>query len=322
MMSLPPHDPFAQPSPGTGPAGQPSAQDPSQDGWGQPAPQAPSQGGWGQPSAQEPAPHGPGQPAAPGSAPNANAPWGQAPAPAAGGPVSGPAPGSDLGADLGGALQFAGNALLRNPVAFLIAGLIYSVVAFVLIAAAMGVGFVVMIPQLEQTAPSDTADLGAILTFYGIVLVGALLTVPVTLLWQTGSARAGGLILDGGRPSIGQAMAGPMRIFLTALLVGVIIVVGTILLYIPGLIATVMLMFAIPAAVRGASPGAAIKESFTLAKNNLGTTIVTYLVLTVITSVASMLVITVIALVPFAVLLQLGMYERLSGRALPEPARA
>lgn len=320
MMSLPPHDPFAQPSPGTGPAGQPSAQDPSQDGWGQPAPQAPSQGGWGQPSAQEPAPHGPGQPAAPGSAPNANAPWGQAPAPAAGGPVSGPAPGSDLGADLGGALQFAGNALLRNPVAFLIAGLIYSVVAFVLIAAAMG--FVVMIPQLEQTAPSDTADLGAILTFYGIVLVGALLTVPVTLLWQTGSARAGGLILDGGRPSIGQAMAGPMRIFLTALLVGVIIVVGTILLYIPGLIATVMLMFAIPAAVRGASPGAAIKESFTLAKNNLGTTIVTYLVLTVITSVASMLVITVIALVPFAVLLQLGMYERLSGRALPEPARA
>ncbi|MGO2995352.1 MAG: hypothetical protein ACTIII_10965 [Brachybacterium alimentarium] len=320
MMSLPPHDPFAQPSPGTGPAGQPSAQDPSQDGWGQPAPQAPSQGGWGQPSAQEPAPHGPGQPAAPGSAPNANAPWGQAPA--AGGPVSGPAPGSDLGADLGGALQFAGNALLRNPVAFLIAGLIYSVVAFVLIAAAMGVGFVVMIPQFEQTAPSDTADLGAILTFYGIVLVGALLTVPVTLLWQTGSARAGGLILDGGRPSIGQAMAGPMRIFLTALLVGVIIVVGTILLYIPGLIATVMLMFAIPAAVRGASPGAAIKESFTLAKNNLGTTIVTYLVLTVITSVASMLVITVIALVPFAVLLQLGMYERLSGRALPEPARA
>ena len=108
---------------------------------------------------------------------------------------------------------------------------------------------------------------------------------------------------------------------LTVLLYGLAVFVGMLVFYIPGVIAAVMLMYAIPASLRGASPVEAMKESFSLAKANLGTTIIAYLVLTVVTSVASMIVIPVLVLAPFTMLFQLGMYERLSGRQLAEPAQ-
>lgn len=48
----------------------------------------------------------------------------------------------------------------------------------------------------------------------------------------------------------------------------------------------------------------------------------TDLVTAVITSITSMIVVPVLVLTPFIVLFELGLYERLSGRRLPEPARA
>lgn len=324
-MTVPPspHDPYSQPSPAPGP-GQ-NAQPPSQPApYGQPSPS----GSYGQPS-----PYGPyGQPSpgtgqdawgGPSAHPSAGPPAAGGPAPASGPApgVVGPPPGTDLASDLGAALKFAGNALLRNPVSFLVAGLIYSIVTFVLIVGGIITGFVLTIPQMEAAATSETPPLGAIVLMYAIILGAGLLCVPITLLWQSGSGRAAGVVLEGGRPSIGQALVGPMRVILTILLVMVITAVGFVLLYIPGLIATVMLMYSVPAAVRGASPVDAVKESFSLVKNNLGTSIVLLLVLAVIVSVASTLILPYIVLTPFIVLAQFGMYERLSSRALPEPAR-
>lgn len=301
----PPHDPYGQPSPAPG-AGE----------YGRPAPAQP--GPYGQPSPPQPGPYGPeGFPSQAGQSE-----WGHpSQAPAAGYAPVGPPPGTDLASDLGAALKFAGNSLLRNPVAFIIAGLIYSVVMFVLIAGGTVLAAVLTFPQMEATASSDDPPIGALLTLYGIILGASLLCIPLNLLWQSGSARAAGVILEGGRPSLGQAMIGPMRIILTALLVLVITFIGFLLLYIPGIIASVLLMYAVPAAVRGASPGEAIKESFSLVKNNLGTSIVMVLALAVIVSVAGIIVISVIVLTPFTMLAYVGMYERLSGRDLPEPAR-
>lgn len=301
----PPHDPYGQPSPAPG-AGE----------YGRPAPAQP--GPYGQPSPPQPGPYGAeGFPSQAGQSE-----WGHpSQAPAAGYAPVGPPPGTDLASDLGAALKFAGNSLLRNPVAFIIAGLIYSVVMFVLIAGGTVLAAVLTFPQMEATASSDDPPIGALLTLYGIILGASLLCIPLNLLWQSGSARAAGVILEGGRPSLGQAMIGPMRIILTALLVLVITFIGFLLLYIPGIIASVLLMYAVPAAVRGASPGEAIKESFSLVKNNLGTSIVMVLALAVIVSVAGIIVISVIVLTPFTMLAYVGMYERLSGRDLPEPAR-
>ncbi|MFC7463311.1 hypothetical protein [Brachybacterium sp. GCM10030252] len=289
-MTVPssPHEP-ADPHPGSDPSSRSGA-----------APQG-TPGRYGQP-----APHG--TPA-------------QAGHPAA---VRGPLPGTDLASDLGAAMKFAGNALLRNPVSYLVVGLIYSVIIGVLIFGGIAAGITVMISRMHQwqvTEPAGTVPMGEILLFYAGFFAVALLAVPFALLWQSGSARAAEVILEGGRPTIRQALIGSGRVLLTALLVGAITLVGTLLLYIPGLVAAVALVFAVPAAARGASPVEAVKESFQLAGSNLATTIVTYLILSVIASVAGSLIIPLLVVLPFSLLFELGMYERLKGRELPDPAR-
>lgn len=311
-MTVPPspHEPSAQPGEAS-PYGQPS---PAGD-YGQSS----TAGPYDQPSAADP--YGQSAPAGQAGQPGAShdATWGLQDGQVGSGA---PAPGQDLGADLGAALKFAGNALLRNPATYLVSGLIYCVIYLVLIGAGLGVGITLMIPQLDGATTSDTAEFGAIMTLYGAIFVGALLSMPFSLLWQSGAARSAGIVREGGRPSIGQAMIGPGRVILTALLYGVIVFVGTILLYIPGLIAAVLFMFAVPAALRGASPGKALTESMALVRANLGTSIVAYLVLMVITTVASTIMLPLLVLTPFMVLFQVGLYERLNRRELPEPAKA
>lgn len=233
-----------------------------------------------------------------------------------------PGPGQDLGADLGAALRFASSALLRNWVSFLVVGLVYCLVITVLLVGGFVGGVVAMFPMLAELGPSEEPPLEATLLFLAIFYGAALLSAPFFLLWQSGSARAAEVVLEGGRPRLGQAVVGPLRIILTALLVGAITLVGMLLLYIPGLIASVLLIFAVPAAARGASPVAALRQSVSLVRNNLATSIVTYLVIGIIGSIAGSLVVTVLALVPFLLLFELGMFERLNGRELPEPARA
>ena len=287
MTTFPPPS-SPSPAPGTGPTyGQPS-----------PAPQwAESQ------SSQSPLP-GPQDPAPQAAAPHA------------------PAPGTDLSSDLGAALKFSGNALLRNPVAYLVSGLIYFVVMMLIIVAAVVVPMMVLFGMLTSTPASQESPGAEILLIYGLMLLFMLPLIPLMLLWQTGAARSAEVVLQGGRPTIGQDMVGPMRIFLTALLVGAIALIGSLLLYIPGLIASVLLFYAIPAAVKGASPVEALKQSVALVRANLGSTIVAWLVMLVISNVAGMFVLPVIVVIPFYVLFQMGMFERLNGRELPEPAQA
>lgn len=248
---------------------------------------------------------------------------GQAPGPA--GPSAaptGPAAGTDLGADLGAALRFAGRTLLRNALTLLGAGLLYSAVMAAVIAGAV-TGFVVLLVGAAEAAPSTPNEPTAVEILLLIAMSLAIVVVAMVfgMLWQSGAARAAGVVLEGGRPSFGQALIGPGRILATALLVLVITAVGSLLLYLPGIIAAVVLMYAIPAAVRGASPVAALKESVALARAHLGTTVVGYLALMVASYAGSMVVIGMIAAIPFGVLLQLALYERLNGRELPEPAK-
>lgn len=272
-----------------------------------PAPQDPyaHQGPTGPAPDGDPAPHGPGSP------------YG-APAPY---PPARPTPGSELGADLGAALRFAGRALLRSPLALLGAGALYLLLMVVVILAATALAVLLVIAAIgsSPTAGGELTAAQTLLVFavsIGVVLVA----LPVAVLWQSGAARAGGVLLEGGRPGFGQGMIGPGRVILTAVLVLVLITIGSLLLYLPGLIASVLLMYAIPASLRGASPGAALKESFSLARAHLGTTVVGFLVVTAASYVGGLVVIGIIASIPFTVLFQLALYERLSGREVPELA--
>lgn len=245
--------------------------------------------------------------------------------PGADGPAPTPpgaAPGTDLGADLGAGLSFAGRTLLRNPGAFLVSALVYTVLIVLILVAAVLAGGATIVAIVDSTSYAEEPTFADLALVYAIIIGISLLAAPVSALWQSGAAHAGVVVLEGGRPSSGQALAGPLRVFLTALLTGAIIAVGTLLLYLPGLIAAVLLFYAVPAAARGASPIAALAQSARLAKAKLGTTIVGYLVMMVLSSIAGLLPILLLALIPFYVLFQLGLYERVSGRALPEPARA
>lgn len=266
-------------------------------------------GAWGAP-APDPA-QGPAQAPAPGTA-GATGPGG----------APGPAPGTDLASDLGQSLRFAGVTLLRNPVAYLLTGVIYTVAVFVVTGIAVATAMVVLFSRSEQWAGRSEPPASELLILYAIIFGISLLAVPLTLLWQAGSGRSGHVVLEGGRPSIGQTLVGPMRIIATVLLVGVMSLIGTLLLIIPGLIVAVLMFYAIPAAARGASPIEAIRKSFTLATSNLGTTIVAWLVMGVISSISGMVVVTALIMVPFMILFQLGMYERVEGRHLTEPAQS
>lgn len=328
MSSVPPSSPHPSEDP-YGQTGAPGHYGQPGD-YGQPNDYGQS-GGYGQPASE----HGqPTNSSAPGPQWEAGASSAGGPAPAPGPTLpqgspsqgaapapAGPAPGTDLAADLGGGLKFAGQAMLRNPAAYLVSGLIYTVLILVILVGSVVAGVLVSMNQIEARGYAGEPTFGNVALMLAVTYGLMLLAVPISLLWQAGAARSGVVVLEGGRPSIGQTMAGPWRIILTALLSGAIIAIGTLLLYLPGLIATVLLFYAIPASARGASPIEALKESFRLATKNLGTTIVAYLVIGVASSIASMVILPLIILIPFFVLFQLGMYERVNGRAPREPSR-
>lgn len=232
--------------------------------------------------------------------------------------TAGPTPGTDLGADLGATLAFAGRSLLRAPAAFLVSGLIYTVVLGLIFTGAVAGGIAYLVGQAHQIGPDGELPPSVMITFMLIVVGISLLLLPLLWLWYSGSARAGSEILERRRPTIGQALIGPGRVILTAVVVSLLCMIGSALFYLPGLIASLLLMFAIPASMRGAGVIAAIRESFSLVVSNIATVLVTWLVIGVIASVASMLVLPIIVLLPFAVLAQIGLYERLNGRELPD----
>lgn len=281
------------------------------------------------PSAHDPYGQDPHAQSAPahGASPQAGQPQG---APAHGSPgaapqgtagAPGPTPGTDLGADLGAGLRFAGTGLLRGAAALLGVGALYAVAMLVV----LGVGFALTLflsIAMVETSSSAGGDpsFGQMIVIFALCFVLVLVAGVVGALWQAGAAQAGGILAGGERPSFRQGLIGPGRVVTTAVLVLVIVMIGSVLLYLPGIIAAVLLFYAIPAALRGASPGQALRESVATATSNLGVTIVGFLITMVASSIGGTLVVGFIAVIPFTVLLQIGLYERVNGRTPSLPA--
>lgn len=281
------------------------------------------------PSAHDPYGQDPHAQSAPahGASPQAGQPQG---APAHGSPgaapqgtagAPGPTPGTDLGADLGAGLRFAGTGLLRGAAALLGVGALYAVAMLVVV----GVGFALTLflsIAMVETSSSAGGDpsFGQMIVIFALCFVLVLVAGVVGALWQAGAAQAGGILAGGERPSFRQGLIGPGRVVTTAVLVLVIVMIGSVLLYLPGIIAAVLLFYAIPAALRGASPGQALRESVATATSNLGVTIVGFLITMVASWIGGTLVVGFIAVIPFTVLLQIGLYERVNGRTPSLPA--
>ena len=116
---------------------------------------------------------------------------------------------------------------------------------------------------------------------------------------------------------VGQSFAGSGRVIGATLLVGVVVAIGSMLLYLPGLILAVLTIFVVPAAARGARVSDAFGESVRLVKDNLGTAVVAYLVVMAISSIGGMFIITAPISIALSAFFAIGMYERLSRRELP-----
>lgn len=255
--------------------------------------------------------------------PHVPAPHSQPAAPPQPGPAApaAPAPGTDLAADLGAALRFTGRGLLRGAAAFLVPAVVHMVLLFLVIGGSFVALMAVVIAMVESSGGGEPGAVEVVVILLGS-LVMIVLSSLVSMLWMSGAARVSGVLADGHRPTIRQGLVGPGRVIATSLVVTLLVLLGSILLYLPGIIAAVLTFYAIPAALRGASVGAALKESFTLVKQNLGITLLGYVIYSVAMSVASMTLIGALVVVPFGMLLMLGLYERLQGRELPDLAAA
>jgi uncharacterized membrane protein len=105
------------------------------------------------------------------------------------------------------------------------------------------------------------------------------------------------------------------NVVLASLIVGVITSIGFVLCVIPGLIASIMLMFAIIALLdRGLSAVDSIKASFDIAKANFGPVFLTWLVIVVAVIIGALLCgVGLLVALPVVSLIEVYAWRKLSG---------
>jgi uncharacterized membrane protein len=129
-------------------------------------------------------------------------------------------------------------------------------------------------------------------------------------------------IADGRQVSVGSFFK-PRNVgsvVIAGLIVGVITTIGFFLCVVPGLIASIMLMFTIIALLdRNLSPVDAVKASFELAKANFGPVFITWLAIVATAFVGALLCgVGLLVAVPLVALVEVYAWRRLSGGQVAE----
>jgi uncharacterized membrane protein len=320
----PPPPPGGYPPPGQGgypPPGQGGYPPPGQGGYpppGQGGYPPPGQGGYPPPpppSGYPPPPPPSGYPPPPQQGGYQQAPGGYPPA----GP---PGYGGAQPYSVGEAFSWAWNKFTKNAAPLIIATLVYGLIIVVL----------QVIVNLLQAAVSPGASdysssgsgfsyswnttsmgLGGIL----ISIVGWFVLLIVGAAIQSGYISGVLDIANGQQVSVGSFFR-PRNIgqvIIAGLIVGVITTIGLFLCIIPGVIASIMLVFTIVALLdRNLSPVDAVKTSFDLSKANFGNVFVTWLAMVATAFVGALLCgVGLIVAVPVAALILVYAWRRLSG---------
>lgn len=229
-------------------------------------------------------------------------------------PAGEPAPGTDIGNDLGKGLQWALKAFAKNLAAFLVPALVWTVVSILAFGLYMG-GIVSSVPS----SPYEDASMSPASIL--MLIAAALLAILAGAGWSSGAMNAAGIVARGEKPTIGQGLFS-VKVIITNIATGLICLIGYMLCYVPGLVASVLL-WAAPAAtvVDQVGVGGAIGKSIEVNKKNIGLAILTYLVMGLIVTVLSMTVLGLIVAMPFAALFTTAMYMRMTGR-IPSTAHA
>ena len=316
----PPPPPGGYPPPGQGgypPPGQQGGYPPPPPPGGYPPP--PQQGGYPPPpppSGYPPPPHQGGYPPPPPGAP------GYPPAQSGYPPVGPPGYGGAQPYNVGEAFSWAWNKFTKNAGPLIIATLVYGLILIVLQVIVNLVQGAVS-PGVSDYSSSGSGfsyswsttsmGLGGIL----ISIVGWFVSLIVGAAIQSGYISGVLDIANGQQVSVGSFFR-PRNIgqvIIAGLIVGVITTIGFILCIIPGVIASILLVFTVVALLdRNLSPVDAVKTSFDLSKANFGNVFVTWLAMVATAVVGALLCgIGLIVAVPVASLILVYAWRRLSG---------
>jgi uncharacterized membrane protein len=344
-MSQPPEHPGnpSDPQGGDNPPGYPPpppnyGTPPPSPNYGTPPPPGPGYGpppgGYyppGPPSGPPPGPppgyhppgyHPPGAPPPPPPGP----PPGYAPPPAGYPPQPGygVAPGGPTTPqfNVGDAVSWAWNKFSQNAVAFIVAVLAYivAIVAFALVAGLLPMLFGHSASTSYTDSYGNTAhsvNVSYTAASYAFVILGSLLLF-VAAVYMHAALVSGCLDLADGKPVTIGTFFKPRNlgaVFLTAVLVGIGVTIGTILCIIPGIIFALLAQFAIPFVVdRSLSPVESVKASIATVRSNIGGTLLSWLVQYAAVLIGELLCgIGLVVAFPFAQLVQVYTYRKLSG---------
>lgn len=221
---------------------------------------------------------------------------------------------------VGDAFGWAWNKFSKNAVPLIVAALVFGVVMIAL------QGLVNVVQML--VSPGDTSyvadDSGlsfsyAATGFAGVLvsIVGWFLSLIVSAAIQ--SAFLGGIfdIANGQQVTVGSFFR-PRNIgnvIIAGLIVGVITTIGFFLCVLPGVIASIMLIFTTVAVLdRNLSPIDAIKSSFETSKNNIGPVLLTWLAVVAVVFVGALLCgVGLLVAIPLAALIVVYTYRSLNG---------
>ncbi len=216
--------------------------------------------------------------------------------------------------NIGDAFSWAWNKFSKNAGSVVVAGLIYGVILYVVI----GIGYALLLGGVLATSDTtydpdtntytaDNVSLGASL---GGTLLFMLLVFVVQYLIHT--ALLSGLLdlADGKQVSLGSFFKprNTGAALLTALVVSIVVAIGSLLCLIPGLVAAWLFMFAVVATIdRNLGLGDALRTSFETAKNNAGNSFLVWLLTWLIMGIC------ILVTLPFGLLVIVYAWRRLSG---------
>jgi uncharacterized membrane protein len=227
---------------------------------------------------------------------------------------------------VGDAFNWAWNKFTKNAAALIIPALVYY-----LVVAVLAVGIFFLATALAATSEVTTSSYGTSSDYgtssgiafgFGIgsflvFIVGGIALVVLAAAFQ--SAYLNGLLeIADGRPVEIGTFFRPRNlgsILVAGLLLGIVVAIGYVLCVLPGLIAAFLLIFTFVALLdRNLAPIDAMKASFEIVKNNVGSVLLMYLCVIAIIFVGELACgIGVIVAAPVAALFQVYTYRRLSG---------
>ena len=224
--------------------------------------------------------------------------------------------------NVGEAFSWAWNKFTKNAGPLIIATLVYGLILIVLqvivnlVQAAVSPGvsdYSSSGSGFSYSWSTTSMGLGGIL----ISIVGWFVSLIVGAAIQSGYISGVLDIANGQQVSVGSFFR-PRNIgqvIIAGLIVGVITTIGFVLCIIPGVIASIMLVFTVVALLdRNLSPVDAVKTSFDLSKANFGNVFVTWLAMVATAVVGALLCgIGLIVAVPVAALILVYAWRRLSG---------